>query len=44
MQHTSEIRIPYKILVGKPENKRPLGRYGRRWEANGKINLKRKRV
>jgi hypothetical protein len=26
-------------LVGKPEGKRPLGRPGRRWEHNIKINL-----
>jgi hypothetical protein len=22
----------YRVLVGKPEGKRPMGRYGRRWE------------
>jgi hypothetical protein len=27
-----EMRKAYKILVGKSENKRPLGRSGRRWE------------
>jgi hypothetical protein len=26
--------------VGKPEGKRPLGRRGRRWEDNIKINLR----
>jgi hypothetical protein len=26
--------------VGKPEGKRPLGRYRRRWEDNIKIDLK----
>jgi len=29
----------YRILVGKPEGKRPLGRPRRRWEDNIKINL-----
>jgi hypothetical protein len=24
----------YRILVGKPEGKRPLGRYKHRWEYN----------
>jgi hypothetical protein len=29
----------YKILVGKHEGKRPLGRPGRRWEYNIKMDL-----
>jgi hypothetical protein len=29
----------YRILVGKPEGKRPLGRPRRRWTDNIKINL-----
>jgi hypothetical protein len=29
----------YKVLVGKPEGKRPLGRRRRRWENNIKMNL-----
>jgi hypothetical protein len=29
-----EMRHVYKILVGKPERKRPLGRRRRRWEDN----------
>jgi hypothetical protein len=29
----------YKILVGRPEERRPLGRPRRRWEDNIKINL-----
>jgi hypothetical protein len=28
----------YKILVGKPEGKRPLGRFWRRWKDNIKIS------
>jgi hypothetical protein len=34
----------YRILVGKLEGKRPLGRPRRRWMANIKINLKRERM
>jgi len=29
----------YKILVGEPEGKRPLGRPRRRWEDNIKMTL-----
>jgi hypothetical protein len=29
-----------KILVGKPEGKRPLGRLRRRWEYNIRMDLK----
>ena len=29
----------YRVLVGKPEGKRPLGRPRRRWEDNIKIDL-----
>ena len=32
-------RGAYRVLVGKPEGKRPLGRRGRRWEDNVKIDL-----
>ena len=28
-----------RVLVGKPERKRPLGRHGSRWEDNIKMNL-----
>jgi hypothetical protein len=30
----------YRILVGKPEGKRPLGRPRRRWVGNNKKNLR----
>jgi hypothetical protein len=30
----------YRILVGKPEGKRPLGRPRYKWEDNIKINLR----
>ena len=29
----------YRVLVGKPEGKRPLGRSRRRWEDNIKMDL-----
>jgi hypothetical protein len=29
----------YKVLVGKPQGRRPLGRPRRRWEDNNKMNL-----
>jgi hypothetical protein len=36
---TVEKRGVYRVLVGKPEGKRPLGRPRRRWEDNIKIGL-----
>jgi hypothetical protein len=30
----------YRILVGKPEGKRPIGRSRRRWECNIKMDLR----
>jgi hypothetical protein len=35
-----EKRNIYKILVGKPEGKRPLGRPRSRWVYNIKLNLR----
>jgi hypothetical protein len=35
-----EKRNAYRILVGKPEGKRPLGRPRRRWVDNIKMNLR----
>jgi hypothetical protein len=32
----------HRVLVGKPEGKRPLGRPIRRWEYNIKISILRK--
>jgi hypothetical protein len=29
----------YRVLVGKPEGKRPLGRPRRRWDDNNKLDL-----
>jgi hypothetical protein len=34
-----EVRGAYNILVGRPEGRRPLGRPGRRWEDNIKMDL-----
>jgi hypothetical protein len=34
-----EGRDVYRVLVGKPERKRPLGRPRRRWEGNIKMDL-----
>jgi hypothetical protein len=34
-----EERNAHKILVGKPEGKRPLGKSSRRWEDNIKMDL-----
>ena len=36
---TGEGRGVYKVSVGKPEGKRPLGRPKRRWEDNNKVDL-----
>jgi hypothetical protein len=35
-----ETRNAYRILVGKPEGKRPLGRPRRRWVNNIKMDLR----
>ena len=34
-----EGRGVYRVLVGKPEGKRPLGRPRRRWEDNNRMDL-----
>jgi len=34
-----ERRGVYRVLVGKPEGKRPLGRLRHRWEDNIKMDL-----
>jgi len=34
-----EMRDVYRVLVGKPEGKRPLARPRRRWEDNIKMDL-----
>jgi hypothetical protein len=37
--HMGEGRGAYRVLVGRPEGKRPLGRPRRRWEDNIKMDL-----
>jgi hypothetical protein len=37
--HVGERRGLCRVLVGKPEIKRPLGRPGRRWDDNIKMDL-----
>jgi hypothetical protein len=39
-----ETRNAYRILVAKPEGKRPLGRLRHRWADNIKMDLKRDRI
>jgi len=34
-----ERRGVYRVLVGRPEGKRPLRRHGHRWEDNIKMDL-----
>jgi hypothetical protein len=40
MARMGEKMNTYKIFVGKPEGKRPLGRPRRRWVNNIKMNLR----
>jgi hypothetical protein len=44
LAHTGKMKNAYKILVGKPEGKRPLRKLGRRYEDNIKKNLRGNRV
>ena len=37
--HMGERRVVFRVLVGKPEGKRPLGRTRRRWEDNIKMDF-----
>ena len=37
--HMGEKRGVYRVLMGKPEGKKPLGRPRRRWEDNIKMDL-----
>ena len=37
--HMGERRGIYRVLVGKPEGNRPLGRLRHRWEGNFKMDL-----
>jgi hypothetical protein len=40
MQHAWRRGCVYRVLVGRPEGKRPLGRPRCRWEDNIKMDLK----
>jgi hypothetical protein len=44
MAHMKEGRGVYRVLVWKPEGRRPLGRPRRRWEDNIKIDLMEIRI
>jgi len=37
--HMGEERVVYRVLVGKPEGRKPLGRHRRRWEDNIRVGL-----
>ena len=39
MARMGEDRVVHRVLVGKPEGKRPLGRPRHRWEYNIKMDL-----
>jgi len=39
--HMGEERGMYRVLVGKPEGKRPLGRPRRRWVGNIRVDLQK---
>jgi hypothetical protein len=39
VESMGEVRGAYNILVGRPEERRPLGRPRRRWEENTKMDL-----
>ena len=41
MARMGEGRGVHRVLVGKPEGKRPLGRPRRRWEDNIKMDLRK---
>jgi hypothetical protein len=38
--HMEEKRYAYRVLAGKPEGKKPLGRDRRRWQDNIKMDLR----
>ena len=39
MARVGEGRVVYRVLVGRPVGKRPLGRPRRRWDDNIKMDL-----
>jgi len=38
--HMGEETVVYRVLVGKPEGRRPLGRPRRRWVDNIRMDIK----
>jgi hypothetical protein len=42
--HVEGERSFYRVLVGRPESKRPLARHRRRWEDNIKMDLREKGI
>jgi hypothetical protein len=44
MARMREGRGVYRVLVGRPEGKRPLGRPRRRWEDNIKMDLRERGI
>ena len=44
VERMGERRGAYRVLVGKPEGKRPLGRPMRRWEEENNIKMDRQDV
>jgi hypothetical protein len=40
VEHIGEMRNAYKMLVGKSEGKRPLGRSRHKWEENIRMDLR----
>jgi hypothetical protein len=41
VERMGEERGVYRVLVGRPEGKRPLGRPRRRWEDNIKLHFRK---
>jgi hypothetical protein len=39
-----EGRGVYRVLIGRPEGKRPVGRHRHRWKDNIKIDLRKIRI
>jgi len=39
VEHIGDSRSIFRVLVGKPEGKRPLGKPRRRWEDNKKMDF-----
>jgi hypothetical protein len=42
--HMGKVRGVYRVLVGKPKGKRPLGRPRHKWEDNIKLDLREIRI